>query len=94
MLGRRDLKPANLLVDKQGTLKTADFGSAKVWRDKGKLETNPVVTLAYRPPELLLGRDPYTSAVDLWSVGCIDPGGPIPVSNLGGAEKNDTSALI
>ncbi len=30
-----------------------------------------IVTLWYRPPEVLLGQPRYTSAVDLWSLGCI-----------------------
>ena len=33
--------------------------------------TNKVITLWYRPPELLLGEVSYTTKADLWSVGCI-----------------------
>ena len=30
-----------------------------------------VVTLWYRAPELLLGQRRYSTAVDVWSIGCI-----------------------
>jgi len=30
-----------------------------------------IVTLWYRSPEILLGLDVYTTAVDMWSAGCI-----------------------
>ena len=33
--------------------------------------TNKVVTLWYRPPELLLGSREYNYSVDVWSIGCI-----------------------
>ena len=33
--------------------------------------TNRVITLWYRPPELLMGSTVYTKAVDIWSLGCI-----------------------
>ncbi|KAK4437025.1 protein IMPAIRED IN BABA-INDUCED STERILITY 1 [Sesamum alatum] len=33
--------------------------------------TSRVVTLWYRPPELLLGATDYGASVDLWSVGCL-----------------------
>lgn len=33
--------------------------------------TNRVVTLWYRPPELLLGERNYGPAVDMWGAGCI-----------------------
>ncbi|KAL8427510.1 hypothetical protein Efla_000547 [Eimeria flavescens] len=33
--------------------------------------TNRVITLWYRPPELLLGCEAYDASVDLWSAGCI-----------------------
>jgi cyclin-dependent kinase 12/13 len=67
----RDLKASNLLVNKQGELKIADWGLARSWNDEMKRLTNKVVTLWYRPPELLLGCLEYTPKIDLWSVGCI-----------------------
>eukprot|EP00882_Tetradesmus_deserticola_P033893 GHRQ01038751.1.p1 GENE.GHRQ01038751.1~~GHRQ01038751.1.p1 ORF type:complete len:350 (+),score=162.66 GHRQ01038751.1:859-1908(+) len=68
----RDLKASNLLIDRSGTLKIADFGLARNYANdhNGKL-TNRVITLWYRPPELLLGAERYGPEVDVWSVGCI-----------------------
>lgn len=68
----RDLKPANLLINKRGELKIADWGLARSWNgEKGGRLTPTVITLWYRPPELLLGSRAYSSKIDLWSVGCI-----------------------
>lgn len=68
----RDIKGSNLLLNNEGILKVADFGLAKysVSGHKQPL-TSRVVTLWYRPPELLLGSTDYGPSVDLWSVGCV-----------------------
>ncbi|XP_026736402.1 cyclin-dependent kinase 6 [Trichoplusia ni] len=65
----RDLKPHNLLVTSTGRVKLADFGLAKTYDTDMKL-TSVVVTLWYRPPEVLLGAA-YNTAVDVWSAGCV-----------------------
>jgi len=67
----RDIKGSNLLINNQGQLKLADFGLARPFDDTGRQLTNRVITLWYRPPELLLGSQNYGPAVDMWSVGCI-----------------------
>ncbi|KAI8070722.1 kinase-like domain-containing protein [Gongronella butleri] len=67
----RDLKMSNLLLTAQGVLKIADFGLARALSLPGKPMTPNVVTLWYRSPELLFGEANYTTAVDLWSAGCI-----------------------
>ncbi|KAJ6795321.1 putative serine/threonine-protein kinase [Iris pallida] len=68
----RDIKGANLLIDNNGILKIADFGLATFFNpDQKQPLTSRVVTLWYRPPELLLGATEYDVAVDLWSTGCI-----------------------
>ncbi|XP_010545831.1 PREDICTED: probable serine/threonine-protein kinase At1g54610 [Tarenaya hassleriana] len=68
----RDIKGSNLLIDNNGVLKIADFGLASFF-DPHQTQplTSRVVTLWYRPPELLLGATHYGAAVDLWSTGCI-----------------------
>ncbi|CAL9122530.1 unnamed protein product [Musa textilis] len=68
----RDIKGSNLLIDNNGILKIADFGLATFFNpDQKQPLTSRVVTLWYRPPELLLGATEYDVAVDLWSSGCI-----------------------
>jgi len=67
----RDLKSSNLLINKRGELKIADWGLARSWNNEMKRLTNKVITLWYRPPELLLGCLEYTPKIDMWSVGCI-----------------------
>lgn len=67
----RDLKSSNLLVNRRGELKIADWGLARSWNSEMKRLTNRVITLWYRPPELLLGCMDYTTKIDMWSVGCI-----------------------
>lgn len=68
----RDLKPQNILVDSLcQTLKLADFGLARTCSLTPKQYSNEVVTLWYRPPEILLGQLAYGPPVDLWSMGCI-----------------------
>ncbi|CCJ29350.1 unnamed protein product [Pneumocystis jirovecii] len=53
----RDLKPQNLLINKQGQLKLADFGLAR----------------AFGIPHLtfVLGSRTYSTSIDIWSAGCI-----------------------
>ncbi|XP_044504881.1 cyclin-dependent kinase C-2-like isoform X2 [Mangifera indica] len=68
----RDIKGSNLLIDNEGNLKLADFGLARSFSHEHNANlTNRVITLWYRPPELLLGTTKYGPAVDMWSVGCI-----------------------
>lgn len=68
----RDLKPQNLLINKKGQLKLADFGLARVFgipvRNGYSAE---VVTLWYRAPDVLMGNVRYGTPIDVWSAGCI-----------------------
>ncbi|KAI5478638.1 hypothetical protein MNV49_004780 [Pseudohyphozyma bogoriensis] len=67
----RDLKPQNLLINKDGNLKLADFGLARAFGIPLRSYTHEIVTLWYRAPEVLLGSRHYSTGVDMWSVGCI-----------------------
>ncbi|KAG9324175.1 hypothetical protein KVV02_007404 [Mortierella alpina] len=67
----RDLKPQNLLIDDKRRLKLADFGLARAFGIPLRTYTHEVITLWYRAPEILLGARHYSTAVDMWSVGCI-----------------------
>ncbi|KAL8473737.1 hypothetical protein ACS0TY_030545 [Phlomoides rotata] len=68
----RDIKGSNLLIDKDGVLKIADFGLANFYQENEKCPlTSRVVTLWYRAPELLLGSTDYGVGIDLWSTGCL-----------------------
>ncbi|KAK0598108.1 hypothetical protein LWI29_031714 [Acer saccharum] len=68
----RDLKPQNLLIDcRTSTIKLADFGLARACSVPIRTYSHEVVTLHYRPPEILLGSRNYSTSVDVWSIGCI-----------------------
>jgi glycogen synthase kinase 3 beta len=73
-ISHRDLKPQNILIDtRRNILKICDFGSAKALEDD---EPNIayICTRHYRAPELIVGDEGqicYTSAVDVWSAGCV-----------------------
>lgn len=66
----RDIKGSNILLNNRGELKLADFGLARTFSsgDRQLQFTNRVITLWYRPPELLLGATKYGPEVDIWGV--------------------------
>ena len=70
----RDLKPRNLLVNSNCDLKICDFGLSRPdipeLYSAGAM-TDYIATRWYRAPELLLGSEYYTTAVDVWAIGCI-----------------------
>jgi len=70
----RDIKASNMLVNNKGVVKLGDLGLAKLIDEKdisSRHLTNRVITLWYRPPEILLGSTSYSFAADMWSAGCI-----------------------
>ncbi|KAL3425621.1 serine threonine-protein kinase bur-1 [Phlyctema vagabunda] len=78
----RDMKAANLLINNKGILQIADFGLARHYDEPVPKEgqgggearrdyTTLVVTRWYRPPELLMHLRKYTTAIDIWGVGCV-----------------------
>jgi len=93
----RDLKPQNLLITRQHTLKLADYGLA---RRHGLKENAPhsftpeVVTVWYRAPELLLGSAVYNTTLDLWSTGCIIAEMAIGEPLFGGDSEIGTIVMI
>jgi serine/threonine protein kinase len=71
MIMHRDIKPDNILIDKGGKLKLADFGLAKKASFLQRRKSNAIVSLWYRAPEIILGSEDYFLGVDIWSIGCI-----------------------
>ncbi|MFF7440806.1 protein kinase [Streptomyces sp. NPDC008122] len=69
----RDIKPGNLLVDGEGTVKLADFGIARFVDDPSAALTTTgqiVGTGLYLAPERALGQ-PASPASDVYSLGCV-----------------------
>ncbi len=67
----RDIKPQNVLVDPfSHILKLCDFGSAKKLI-KGEPNISYICSRYYRAPELIFGATEYTTAIDIWSTGCV-----------------------
>ncbi|KAI7748438.1 hypothetical protein M8C21_007596 [Ambrosia artemisiifolia] len=67
----RDIKPQNLLVNPHThQVKLCDFGSAKVLV-KGESNISYICSRYYRAPELIFGATEYTTAIDIWSAGCV-----------------------
>jgi len=76
----RDVKPGNILISSECDVKICDFGLARVAKQKStdsiealhnREMTEYVATRWYRAPEIMLSWTEYTSAVDIWSVGCV-----------------------
>jgi len=67
----RDLKPQNILINTTGDLKIADFGLARAFPLPVAGFSSDVVTLWYRPPDVLWGANLYGPDIDMWSAGCI-----------------------
>lgn len=68
----RDIKPQNILINEQTEeIKITDFGLSRAHILPNRTWTHEIITLWYRPPEVLLGCRSYSIYVDVWSIGCI-----------------------
>ena len=67
----RDLKPQNIFLTRDVTVKLGDFGLGRAVGIPVRTFTHEVVTLWYRPPDVLMGNKKYTTAIDVWGCGCI-----------------------
>eukprot|EP00792_Barthelona_sp_PAP020_P002476 TRINITY_DN13976_c0_g1_i1.p1 TRINITY_DN13976_c0_g1~~TRINITY_DN13976_c0_g1_i1.p1 ORF type:complete len:387 (+),score=72.46 TRINITY_DN13976_c0_g1_i1:48-1208(+) len=73
----RDIKTANILINRDSSVKLTDFGLARQFvDDTGRIRynvhmTNRVITSNYRPPELFYGAITYGPEVDIWSAGIV-----------------------
>jgi serine/threonine protein kinase len=67
----RDIKPHNVLADpSSGMVRICDFGSAKKLLP-GEVSVAYICSRYYRAPELIFGATRYTTAIDVWSIGCV-----------------------
>ena len=70
------MKPSNILLNSDCLAKVADFGLARSFAKEEDTEgdqifTEYIATRWYRAPEIVLGSQKYSKAIDMWSVGCI-----------------------
>ena len=78
-----DLKPMNILIfdDNESRKKNGgnlgiraaitDFGISLISQNKSRKYPNELVTITFRPPEILEGGRNYTEKTDIWSIGMI-----------------------
>lgn len=70
-IAHRDIKPQNILVDRNThKVVICDFGSAKKLQ-KGEPNIAYICSRCYRAPELIFGATEYTTQIDMWSLGCV-----------------------
>ncbi|PIO25301.1 hypothetical protein AB205_0117740, partial [Aquarana catesbeiana] len=69
-----EFAPSVGLMGNNGELKLADFGLARAFGIPVRCYSAEVVTLWYRPPDVLFGAKLYSTSIDMWSAGCIFAG--------------------
>ncbi len=67
----RDLAPSNILINKNGVIKIADFGLSRFIASPDREMTKGVITKYYRAPEIFFEAKYYSFSIDIWSAGCI-----------------------
>ena len=68
----RDIKPDNLLLDRQGKLHLIDFGVARFFEDQAVTYTGQLVgTPLYMSPEQVTGRGAIDARTDTYSLGLV-----------------------
>jgi len=67
----RDIKTSNILLTNRGELKICDFGLARSYGEPCRPYSQNVITLWYRPPEIIMGQRHYSSSADVWSLGTV-----------------------
>lgn len=65
----RDLKPGNIMLDRQGAVKLIDFGIARIFKPGKQTDTLRMGTLGYAPPEQYAGQGQTDARSDLYSLG-------------------------
>ncbi len=91
----RDIKPGNLLLDRDGTVWVSDFGLARKAEMDGVTQTGEIVgTLRYMAPEQLLGQfharsDIYSLGVTLYELLTLRPAIETPQKRLTSNGKSD-----
>lgn len=65
----RDIKSDNILINKHGDVKIADFGYAAQLTMDRDTRTTKVGTPHWMAPEIILGKQSYDDRVDIWSLG-------------------------
>ena len=66
----RDLKPDNIFLNADLTVKIGDFGISKKLQKANDYATTQTGTMLYMAPEIINGEK-YNNKVDMWALGCI-----------------------
>ncbi|KRX09985.1 Protein kinase-like domain [Pseudocohnilembus persalinus] len=66
----RDIKTSNTFLSQDGRVVLGDFGLARKFGSPKREMSKYVVTIYYRPPEILYGASIYSDKLDIWSLGC------------------------